>query len=303
MKAKSIKGKSAHEIQSELRLSMADGFKPTLAIIFISIKQDRKAVCEILCNENINVFGATSCGEFVNGHQTEGGIVVLLMDIGTTSFHILYEDIGERTIAETAKALAKDALQKFSNPSLIVCSTGVNSKGDFFDGNALVSELEKNLGNDKIFYGGMAGDDVTFTGTHIFTSEKETDHGIIAIVLDAGKISLHGIAITGWKPMGIERVVTKSAGMLLYEIDNRPAVEMYMKYLGKSEKISDKDFDVMNELSLAFPFIAERGDGETIIISPRKIDHEANALVMDVEFAEGSRFWFSCPPDFAIVEE
>ncbi len=27
---------------------MADGFKPTLAIVFISIKQDRKAVCEII---------------------------------------------------------------------------------------------------------------------------------------------------------------------------------------------------------------------------------------------------------------
>ena len=48
MKAKSIKGNSNEEIKSALAESMADGFKPTLAIVFISIKQDRKAVCEIL---------------------------------------------------------------------------------------------------------------------------------------------------------------------------------------------------------------------------------------------------------------
>ncbi|MBL0306481.1 MAG: hypothetical protein IPQ25_10740 [Chitinophagaceae bacterium] len=45
MKAKSIKGNSTEEIQSGLRESMADGFKPTIAIVFISVKQDREAIC------------------------------------------------------------------------------------------------------------------------------------------------------------------------------------------------------------------------------------------------------------------
>ena len=35
MKAKSIKGKSSEEIKSALQQSMADGFKPTLAIVFL----------------------------------------------------------------------------------------------------------------------------------------------------------------------------------------------------------------------------------------------------------------------------
>ena len=39
---------------------MADGFKPKLAIVFISIKQDRKTVSEILHNEGIDIMGATS---------------------------------------------------------------------------------------------------------------------------------------------------------------------------------------------------------------------------------------------------
>jgi len=44
MKAKSIKGKTPAEIKSVLQQSMADGFKPTLAIVFLSVSQDRKSI-------------------------------------------------------------------------------------------------------------------------------------------------------------------------------------------------------------------------------------------------------------------
>ena len=40
MKAKSIYGNSPKHIKEALQLAMADHFKPTLAIAFISIKQD-----------------------------------------------------------------------------------------------------------------------------------------------------------------------------------------------------------------------------------------------------------------------
>ena len=64
MKAKSIKGRTRDEIQIALRQSMNDGFKPTLAIVFLSVSQDRKAVCKVLSNAGIKIFGATTNGEF-----------------------------------------------------------------------------------------------------------------------------------------------------------------------------------------------------------------------------------------------
>jgi hypothetical protein len=44
MKAKSIKGKSTEEIKAALAQSMADDYKPSIAFVFISIKQDRNAL-------------------------------------------------------------------------------------------------------------------------------------------------------------------------------------------------------------------------------------------------------------------
>jgi hypothetical protein len=62
MKAKTLHGKSTQELQKALIQKMAEaylpvgqGFKPTLAVVFLSVKQDRKAVCEILKSENFGI--------------------------------------------------------------------------------------------------------------------------------------------------------------------------------------------------------------------------------------------------------
>lgn len=67
MKAKSIQGKSLDEIQSALTESMADDFKPTLAIVFLSVKQDIQAISKLLDEKGIQIFGATTAGEFIDG--------------------------------------------------------------------------------------------------------------------------------------------------------------------------------------------------------------------------------------------
>ena len=66
MKGKSIKGKSAATIESALEQATTNGFKPTLAIAFISIKQNREAISKLLDEKGIQVFGATAAGEFIN---------------------------------------------------------------------------------------------------------------------------------------------------------------------------------------------------------------------------------------------
>jgi len=304
MKAKSIKGNSTEEIKTALEKAMADGYQPTLAIVFISIKQDRKAVSELLYKKGIDILGATSCGEFINGHQSEGETVIMLLDLSKENYSILFEVIDERSISDASAQLAKNALQIFTNPSLIVCSTGLSSKGEYFDGASMVKSIESTIGPDKIFFGGLAGDDGTFTGSYIFTHGKETDLGIAAIVLNGDKISLQGMAITGWKRMGISRTVTKSSGNTIYTIDDMPAADMYFKYLGKEDKKTDRAFNLSDELGFSYPFIVEReADGETILITPRSIDYNENALLVDIPTKEGTKLWFSMPPDFGITDE
>lgn len=303
MNAKSINGNSAEEINSGLQQVIKDDFNPTLAIVFISVKQDRKAVCEILRKESIDVFGATSCGEFINGHQSEGEIVILLLNLSGDNYTLLLQQTVYNNLEEATSQIAKEALLAFKNPAFLLTCTGMNGKGEYFDGAGLVRNLVRLIGDDKIFFGGMAGDDWTFKGSYIFTNDKETGDGIAALVFDADKIALDGMAIHGWKPLGIARRFTKCKGTLVYTIDDKPAVEMYLKYLGMQDKNWDEKFSMFKELSIHFPFIAMREDGETVIISPMSINAEEGALVMDTEVVEGGEFYFTTPPDFEISEE
>ena len=130
MRAKSIHGKSVADIQSALNHSMDDGYKPTLAIVFISIKQDRNAICNLLDSKNIDVFGATSCGEFIDGYQSEGEIAILLLELSKEHYTILFEAFENNSLEKITSNLAKAASNKFKNPSLIICSTGINKKGE-----------------------------------------------------------------------------------------------------------------------------------------------------------------------------
>src|SRR5215471_12145925 len=98
MKAKSIKGKTPEEIDVAIENSMVDGFKPTLAVVFISIKVDRKSICEKLHERKIDFLGATSSGEFIDGYQGENSVVILLLELNREFYTILFEDIAVRDL-------------------------------------------------------------------------------------------------------------------------------------------------------------------------------------------------------------
>ncbi len=302
MKAKSIKGQSPEEIRTALFKIIKDGFEPTLAIIFISVKQDRMAVINHLSKYNIDVIGATSSGEFINGHESEGEIAMILLDINRNDYSIMFENIGEKSLEEATARIVRDAYQKFDEPAFILLTTMIKSDGNLLDGEQIVHFIEQMAGPDITMFGGMAGDDLSFTGTWIFTKEETTDYGIATLVLDESKIELYGLAYSGWKPMGVSRIATRSEGNLLYTIDDRPAMEMYLQYLGHKEILLVDQIDFFNTIGVHYPFQIERKNRESKICNPIGYDQEKNALICESDVPQGSRLRFSTPPDFDIID-
>ena len=302
MRAKSISGNTAGEIKDALEKSMVDGFVPTIAVVFISIKQDRRAVCDILYKKGIDVIGATSSGEFINGHQSEGEAAIMLFDINKSDYCILFEDIGERTLNEAATNMANTALQKFNKPAFILCSTLMSPGGKMIDGETLVRTIEKTVGPHVNLFGGMAGDDITFTGTYVFTHDLSTDHGMAALILNEEKINLYGVAFSGWKPMGISRTITKSEANLIYTIDDQPALDIYLRFLGKDKSSDDNQVKFFDSIGIHYPFQVQRDNREPMMCTPIGYNREKGALICESNVTQGSKFRFSTPPDFDIIE-
>ena len=305
MKAKSIKGKSTEEISSALTESMSDGFKPTLAIIFISVKQDRVTISKLLDEKGIQIFGATTAGEFIDGEIKEGSIVMLLLDMNPVYFKIEFLETSHETALEDAHKLGIAGKETFTHPAFIIANSGVSMDGEpFVEG--IIKEFEKSStpeGSEVTIFGGKAGDDLALESTFVFTNGKSRDCAIVALIIDEDKIDVRGIATCGWKAIGTTKTVTKSEGNTVYTIDDKPALDILMNYLGVDIK-EDVETDITTFLSSwYYPLELERENADPVIRTAMFANKEDRSLICSGRVPQGSKIKFSMPPDFDSIEK
>jgi hypothetical protein len=298
MKAKSIKGKSPEEISAALTESMTDGFKPTLALVFISVKQNLASIISILDKKNIQIFGATSSGEISDSDISQEGISVLLLDMDPANFRILYDDYTGREVAEVAKTMTEQALTIFSRPAFLL-SNSIEKPQDMGLGEKIVQSVSHVAGNDITIWGGAAGDDLMFKETFVFDNTNITNKGILMLVLNEDKILVKGRAATGMKPIGTEKVITKSEGSWILEIDNQPATDLVMKYMG--ENLSPEDFKDFNLMNIFLNLMRE--DSSSIIRATMGFNMDTKGITVSGKIKPGDKFRFTLLPDFDVLTE
>lgn len=130
MKAKSIKGKSPEEIRLAIEQSRADGFTPTLAVVFLSVSQDRNAVVKVLDDAGIKIFGATTNGEFIDENPEKLSVAILLMDMNTDHFSVLFDEYPKRNYREVARTIALKAKQLFRHPAFLISGTHLETDAE-----------------------------------------------------------------------------------------------------------------------------------------------------------------------------
>ena len=300
MKAKSIKGNSTEEIKSALEQSMADGYMPTLAVVFISIKQDIETVSNLLDQHGIRIFGATTGGEFIDGNIGSGTIAILLLDMNPTNFIVMLEDYRDKGPEILTKTMALKAKERFKNPTFIL-SVSIEMAISVGMGEPILRAIESVAGSDTEIWGGRAGDDFLFDETVVFTNNISLKRGILLLVLDGDKILVKGHAASGQKPIGTEKTITKMADNWIYELDNQPATDMVMKYLGL--KLTEEETIAFNPINYNIMFSVAREKGDPIIRGLGAFNWKEKAVFILASIKEGDKVRFTLQPDFEIVEE
>ncbi len=297
MLAKTIKGNTAGDIQLALTQSLADGYKPTLAIVFISVKQDGEAVCSLLNDEGIQVFGATTSGEFISPEISEGGMVIMLLDIDPAFFKLLFFETGEHTTLDNARQMGIEGKNTFANPAFIIATGWLH-----IDGEKIIDGIMDGFGKEVTVFGGMAGDDLALQAPLVFTSGKSSVKGLLALIIDEDKIAVNGIATCGWKAVGTTKTVTKSTGNIVYTIDDKPALDMVVKYLGVDIDL-DSGKDVVTHIGAYYPLQLERENVAPVMRTAMFANKEDRSLICAGNVPQGSKVRFSLPPDFDAIEK
>jgi len=297
MKAKSIRGKTAAEIEVALEQSMADGFAPTLAIVFLSVSQDRKAISSVLHGEGIQIFGVTTNGEFTDEESQKLSTAILLLDMKQAYFSIQYKEYRANDFRDVAFSLAKETLHTFERPAFLLAGSHLST-----DAEALLHGFEEAISPLVNVYGCMAGDDFSFTDQFVFTNDWESNKGMLVLALDEDKIMIKGKATCGWKAVGTEKTVTKSEGTHVFTVDNVPVLDLTVKY-GGIENVSPDNPNLLLELAANFPLQLQREKGDPVMRPGLIVDWTDHSFHCSGSVPQGSKVRFSLPPDFDVMEK
>ena len=297
MKAKSIKGKSPKAIQVAIEQSLSDGFKPTLAIVFLSIAQDRNAIIQLLDAKNISVFGATSNGEFIDEETENQSTVIMLLDMKREHFKIYLEEYPEKNYREIAQKIALKAEKEFNKPAFFIAASHLET-----DAEQLLFGFEDTIGKHVNVFGGMAGDDYTFLDQFVFTNGKESNKGTLVLALDEDNIKIKGVATCGWKAVGTDKTVTKSEGNHVYTVDNIPVLDITTKY-GGLENVTPENEELLLEIAANFPLQLQREKGDPVMRPGLVVDWSDRSFYCSGTVPQGSKVRFSLPPDFDVMDK
>lgn len=295
MKAKSIKGKSTAEIRIALDSLFADGYQPTLAIVFLSEMKEIPAITSLLNEKGISIFGATTMAEFTEQGAETVGIAVLLLDINPAYFKIVLKDFGSDSGYETGRIVGEIGVKSFNNPAFIISTANYKIAGD-----KIIKGMVEKAGSYFPIVGGKAGNAYNFEGT-VFTNDGSSDNALICLILDQDKVTLKGIAASGWKPSGTEKKITRSTGEWIHTIDHQPAFDVVKKFLG-NEIIDDENKEGVVKLNMIYPLQLNREDGSPLMLPILFANTEDNSVMLAEVVPEGSLFRFSMPPDFDVID-
>jgi hypothetical protein len=297
MKAKSIKGKSPQELKSALAESIDDGFKPTLAIIILSNNEYTEQLQSIFEAKGIAIFGITATQKFTEQGMESDDIVAMLMDMKPEYFRIILNDYGESSAYKAGHQAGITGNNLFTNPGFIISPIDFRMSGE-----ELIRGLTDAAGQDATIMGGVAGNPDDFSGV-LFTNALSSKGGLLALIIDQDKILINGLAVSGWKPVGTTKKITKSEGSWVFTIDNEPAMNVIQRFLGDEIIISTNQASGLLPTDLGYPLQFERASGN-VIMKPALLFNTTNQSVMiGGEVKDGDLFRFSLPPDFDVINK
>jgi hypothetical protein len=173
-----------------------------------------------------HIVGCSTAGEILGGAIHNDTIVVVVARFDRTEIRTACVPVTREGSYEAGLQLAS-ALPRTDLRGCFVLSSGHD-----VNGSRLTEGLQSVLRPIPVS-GGLAGDGARFGETWVVAAGR--CHPGVATVLgfygDAIRLG-HG-SKGGWDKFGPERRITRASGNVLYELDGRPALDLYKSYLGE----------------------------------------------------------------------
>lgn len=219
--------------------------------------------------------GCSTAGEISSAGLNDNHIVLTAIRFDHPDFQVARAAMVEDA-AETGKSLASQLDAPDLNHVLVF------GQGVGINGSTLIEGLKHILDSSVVISGGLAGDAGQFRQSYVMSNHGVSSTDIVAIGFYGDYLRLTAGSFGGWRTFGTARLVSRVQGNILYELDGKPALELYKTYLG----------DYAQDLpasALLFPLaIINQNHLETgIIRTILGINEEDGSLILAGDLVEG----------------
>lgn len=176
------------------------------------------------------IVGCSTAGEIEGTRVSDCDCVITAITFNATSVYCISADINN---IEDSKHVGEQLSQKLlAHRDTPLKHIFVLSDGLGVNGSELVAGLVESVPGYIPVTGGLAGDNGQFSATYTLGNNPPKNNQVVALGFYGNALHTGHGCIGGWDPFGTERLITKSKDNILYELDGKPALELYKQYLG-----------------------------------------------------------------------
>jgi hypothetical protein len=175
-----------------------------------------------------HLVGCTSGGQIQQAGISETGIAAVAIRFAATQLRIATESVAESSQSRAYGVALGGQLSAEDLVGVFVLSDGLN-----VNGSELVRGLLAALGSTVSVSGGLAGDGARFAQTRVGADALPQPLTIAAIGFYGTAVRFSCGSGGGWDTFGVPRRVTRSNDNELFELDGKPALDLYERYLGE----------------------------------------------------------------------
>lgn len=173
------------------------------------------------------IVGCSTSGEVLDTEVCDDTIIATALHFEHTSLQVSKTKVDAIEDSFDAGVRVGEGLEKKDLKHVILLSEGLH-----VNGTELIRGITSALPDEVVVTGGLSGDKDRFEKTVVCSDGVCKPDDIVAVGFYGDRLRIGYGSMGGWDPFGPVRRVTRSVNNILYELDGKPALDLYKTYLG-----------------------------------------------------------------------
>jgi hypothetical protein len=226
------------------------------------------------------IVSSSTAGEILQENVYDNSLVVTAIQFEKTIVRCKVSNIKQHDSSYTTGMYLMKALVGEGEDLIAVF---ILSDGTHINGSELVSGFSENNPKCVPVTGGLAGDGARFTRTFAGLDRLPEEGNVVAVGFYGKNLKIGHGSFGGWDEFGPERTITRANKNVLYEIDNKNALDLYKEYLGPYK-------EELPGSALLFPLsMREPGSVEHLVRTILSINEREKSMLFAGNMPEGSK--------------